>query len=410
MGHSLRQTRQEMSNWSAWIYSLLIFIAIGEEYLVQVMFHTVLARLPLISIEGLPVMYACFGVLYLIKLPEIIKNLIRKKAWDVLGVSVLVIVSVCVLCTVNKEYLEHTNVQPVKIILFYLPIYGLARSLSSFDKIVEKLPIYAYIALAFVLLLIAKGDSTEAIQQGYETHMTRGYVLSLCALIFYDHYLAASKSRRIIHYVSLSAGVVASILTMLQGSRGATVVILVYFLYVVLKKYRTAKTWKKIMLILLLGLFVVGREILKDTLVDVLQIDKESSRTLAWLFGLNDNLDTSGRDLIYHDAFIKIFERPLLGWGLACDYKAIGTIYVHNLFLEWMLDFGLILGGFFTINYVIRLFRTLNSEEVGRMASVVGIYITGQLMVSNSYLLIGTFWLVLGMIMSQPLSRRIRFV
>ena len=55
-----------------------------------------------------------------------------------------------------------------------------------------------------------------------------------------------------------------------------------------------------------------------------------------------DLSQTSGRDGILKKAFVLIGNKPLLGYGLFDYIKALGT-YPHNIFVEWLLQGGLLL-------------------------------------------------------------------
>ena len=70
------------------------------------------------------------------------------------------------------------------------------------------------------------------------------------------------------------------------------------------------------------------------------------SRTINFL--LNDTFNLSEREKLYFGAFQLIREHPLIGIGIAGD-RLYFQCYVHNLFLELILNYGIILGFSFSI-------------------------------------------------------------
>ncbi|MFR3145951.1 O-antigen ligase family protein [Eubacterium callanderi] len=68
------------------------------------------------------------------------------------------------------------------------------------------------------------------------------------------------------------------------------------------------------------------------------------SRSLDLLVS-GDIIQSSGRDVIQTNILDMIYQKPIFGWGVAGEVSRIGT-YPHNIFLEILVDFGVLIGAF----------------------------------------------------------------
>ena len=194
----------------AWIYSILFFLALGENYTIVTIFNIVMSRLHITIIDGQTLLYIIFGLLYLSCLQEIINNLQRKRARDVFWLSVIMIIGVIVFWVSPQSHSNQVMIKPMKILLFYLPIYAMSRSVLDYKQILDKLIVYASISFLFLMYVLLFLQSTELQQNGYENHMTVCYQLGLCTLIFMDYFFFAfaafsSCNSCIFHPLLLSA-------------------------------------------------------------------------------------------------------------------------------------------------------------------------------------------------------------
>ena len=124
-----------------------------------------------------------------------------------------------------------------------------------------------------------------------------------------------------------------------------------------------------------------------------------NSRTIAWLTMADSSLDSSGRDSLYLDAIVAIKNNPIFGYGILGDRMLLG-LYVHNIFLEILLDFGVIIGGYISIKMIICSIKSYICLYTRRI-SVIIIFAMVSLMVSGSFLHNGAFWLALGIMLNS---------
>lgn len=124
-----------------------------------------------------------------------------------------------------------------------------------------------------------------------------------------------------------------------------------------------------------------------------------------------DMTETSGRDDVYKESWDMFLERPATGYGLF-RYKRILMYnykmpYPHNLFLEWLLQGGIL---FFCIWFyvvckmLIRLHRLIKHDKRYIVLLPFVVYAIVQLMFSGSYMQSSFFWFALSFSLNKKVS------
>lgn len=241
------------------------------------------------------------------------------------------------------------------------------------------------------LLFIAGGLYTVIRLTGYyyvdSTYsMSYGYTLLLPAIYFL--YKGTTKS--------ICASILIAFMILLYGSRGPLVVYSAYIIW----KLIDAKRWYYAVSISILLLFV---SFFSQELLSLLNDWGFESRTLSLLNNLSFVSHDSGRQKIYENAYELINNSPMLGYGVFADRHLLNSAYVHNLFLELIIDFGpvlsfvLIIGG---ITWLIIKF--ISSSKMERELIIIFLLSTIiPLQFSGSYLTSFMFPLLLGVIYSS---------
>lgn len=231
-----------------------------------------------------------------------------------------------------------------------------------------------------------------------EYSMTLSYYLLLPSLVFLNRYLMNYSVKHLLLFI-LSAAEIT-----LLGSRGAllsTGLYVILWLLINLKSiYRELNA--KILVFnftLLSGItfFILFFNEIIRYIYNKLILMGIHSRTLS-LF-LNDRVYMSGRDTdLYSVAVDIISKNPLLGTGIASDRLYLGN-YVHNLFLELAMDFGLIMGLVISLVIIGLALKTTFLEEKRTAYFILIFFCLGvvPLMVSSSYLVSSWFWIYLGL-------------
>ncbi len=177
-------------------------------------------------------------------------------------------------------------------------------------------------------------------------------------------------------------------LILLYGSRGA---VLCFSIFIIIKIVLSIKsTFRKIAVLGFGGIavifFYVNFEAIGNFVLRFLAQNGYYSRTLTSFFN-GSILQSSGRDGIRDAAINMILEKPWMGWGVGGEVHMLGT-YPHNLFIELLLDFGILLGGLaciFVLTNVIRIFFLGN----GVAQNLLFIYLCAgfiPLLLSSTYL------------------------
>lgn len=170
-------------------------------------------------------------------------------------------------------------------------------------------------------------------------------------------HLDAYFNKRKIIYLFLSLYQMTLIL--LYGSRGA---VLCFSVFIIIKiVFAIKSTLKKAALIgfggILVAFFYMNFEVVGNSVLRFLAQNGYYSRTLNRFF-YGSIMQSSGRDRIWANTMEMITEKPWIGWGVGGDAVYFGGTYPHNIFLEILLNFGIIIGGIICvviIMYVIHL-------------------------------------------------------
>lgn len=208
------------------------------------------------------------------------------------------------------------------------------------------------------------------------------------------------------YYIPAALGLV---MTVLDGSRGALLVVLVAVILMFMYKLRgvSRKTRAILLSVLILGLFALfilylAGDFLRDELLSLLKEAGIESRTLKKLLS-GDITDTNGRDYIWQITLNRIREGGLFGNGVFGERVAVGTQfrwgYAHNLFLELYAAFGYLGGTALSVGLVYGTVRTgmrcrtINDEII----FITFLSSAMKLMVSDSFWFNRSFWALLAL-------------
>jgi len=223
--------------------------------------------------------------------------------------------------------------------------------------------------------------------------MAFSYYMLLPTIVHIDEFLEKFTFKSIF-VVSVSLIIILAL-----GSRGA---ILCVGVFVILKLVQMGKklSYKTIfiyvIILFLIATFLLLFDTILQNLYDFLLQFGIRSRSIA-LF-LRDDVHLSGRDRLYEDMIQEILDNPVFGIGLAGDRRVIGG-YSHNIFIEVISDFGIIIGGILVLVLAIISYQTLFSQNKMLSNFIVIWFCIGavSLMVSGSYLTEFKFWIFLGL-------------
>ncbi len=350
----------------------------------------VMSMLPVISYASefvVPLLYVVMIALCLVKargvgIPEI----------AVLGFTVLAIVGTCIFYPQNAEYIFDSNnfnntifpcLRWFIVALIFRPDrenVNLLGKISCVSVLVESIFVIAYMMPRGLL----RADD-----------MNRAYQLLPNVLLVFNY---AFNDKKFWAWIFSAIGF---IYLLALGTRGPILILLVY---VIVKLYCVGPDnfWKKILLTVFL--FASGLIISNSNLyISILRY----VRTMFYQVGLSTRIIDfavegnmisylSGRDEIFSTAFEMIKERPFLGYGVYGDWAVVGW-NIHNMYLELLVHFGVILGGAilaWLATLVIRAYRLSRNDGAKDMILIFACFVFIRGFFGGSYLMFGVYFLI----------------
>lgn len=260
-----------------------------------------------------------------------------------------------------------------------LPIILVFITASDPEELYETLLSFSYIQVPLVIIFPFSNAYTIA-----GAYMTYGYAF----MIFWGIILL-KKDKKFYDYIILFAWVA---LYIIYANRGVLlsmvgIFLIYFFIFTPLKK---RVLFGSSLATTGIALFIFRNDIL-SFFEAFLGEHHAASRTIR--LTLQDGfLSTSGRNIFYNNAIKLIKENPF-GYGLGFDRLAsvqigMSPVYVHNIFLELLLNYGIILGSIIII-FILGigawvLFSNKFQESYRRVFAVI--YVMGfiQLLFSSS--------------------------
>lgn len=278
--------------------------------------------------------------------------------------------------------------------LFIIPDKELSNLLgfvSCFSLLIEGIFLFAYLKPAG---LVESDD------------MSRSYQILLNVLFI----LNTAFNKKKLSWICIS---IAGLLYMFSlGTRGPIMILLVFMFLKFIQQSSSKKATKVIV-----GFFLGGLLLLLAN-SNIFFVFLEFLRSLLDQLGMSTRIvdlaiegqvieHTSGRDEIYELAMKKIHEQPLFGYGVYGEWPWNGW-NIHNMYLELLLHFGVVLGSiiiawmlFFTFKTYFRTTNIIAQEFILMWATIV--FIKG--IFGGSYLQLHVF-LLIGFLFSE--SKRLK--
>lgn len=294
-------------------------------------------------------------------------------------------------------------------IVFGVPAFiaGIAAAktmqLLNFSLILEPLMLLFSVAT----LIYGVGNFTSGLQSsglGGSTYQMAAYLSALSfGMNLYHIYFGENHSRwrfattSSYTFVCLLLLPLQALTTLLSGGRGGMVLVGVYslvltiFALVYRTKSRVSRGILSLLLLLIAAMLAIPYILQSDFAPRIVQ------RTFAYLS--SDGIDwagTSGRGVLYEEAWLAIQDSPLVGYGLFS--WSIGD-FPHNLILELLLNGGVLylaLWAFLFIHIIVRILVTANYNPEVLALLVIMSFSLVTLMFSGTYWSNSGFWYFIG--------------
>lgn len=224
--------------------------------------------------------------------------------------------------------------------------------------------------------------------------------ISLISLVCY-------RQKKKIYYLLLSIS--AMFLTLLYGSRGAFICMIVFLLFCLLNGAQSdIRKFLYSAGILIAGVFLYyfGNTIIQKSAYFLLDTFHFSSRTLTQIIN-GDIVDDSGRSTIYEIVRKAIKENPIWGYGAYGDRPLVGPRYYwgysHSIIYEMLIDFGVILGSTILIVLVYKSLKLIFSlKDWNKIYIIIIIFsMCMRLIVSDTFWGNNFFWMLLALLICR---------
>lgn len=250
-------------------------------------------------------------------------------------------------------------------------------------RILEKFSIiiFALSEIYFVLILLG-----FAYWKKHFYSMSLSYFMLLPTLYF--TYLSF-KNRRV-KYMALAFLSVINIFFL--GSRGPLLCWIIFFAFCLI--FSTRKS-TKILSLLLVILFACSFSYILEIFSYMLSGFSINSRSFQYILSGQLLSNYSGRDILFDTIISLILRNPILGNGLGADIIATGQ-YTHNLILDLLLHYGIIVGSIFllTICFMIMLSLLYEKDRLYWLVFFCSGFV--PIMFSSTYLRFVLLWIFLG--------------
>lgn len=361
------------------------------------------------NVVGLPgYLYFSFFVMYI---PLIIAFMLRPKKMKIdMFVCILGVVAFFVITYffhpeyaewfLHEEYSVSNRVFRLDRAIY---AYLFIRAITDKEQLMKSLEITAFIRFFYYLSTFMSAQvngywlennmAGELIKMSYS--LSFGYKMLFSSIVFM--YLFVIKKKK----VYLPFLVISIFTILLGGSRGPLIGMLVAVLFLIWQFFVNSPSYKKLIVMFvgvsaIVFILTVGFDAVID-LVKYVAVEFDISSRSIDMFLKGTLSENNGRDKIYGLAINMIKENPF-GYGMYGDRYVIGQYYYwgycHNIFLELLIDFGVVLGLLIILFILWKSIKMLFMCKDETYKFIFFIFFTSslQLLLSSSFWYSPFFW------------------
>ena len=226
-------------------------------------------------------------------------------------------------------------------------------------------------------------------------YMRYGYGILPAVIIFYISLFQKKQFLRSIVGFSISFT-----LLLFFGARGSLLSFL-FFLVTFTFFFSSIKKRTKYLIFLGLSVIIYNIKPIIIYLFNIITGFNLSSYSLTKLFNYLDGNSfastSSGRSEAFELAILKIWESPFLGLPLNTAYLDTGLIYYHNVFLDILVNWGVIIFSFFLGLIMLFIYKTIKTPNKNFKIIFILIFCLSitRLLVSSNYFERPEFWVLM---------------
>ncbi|NPV45214.1 MAG: hypothetical protein HPY70_14770 [Firmicutes bacterium] len=328
------------------------------------------------------------GIFYLIALPTVLKRN-KIKFINIYFISIFIFLINYLFFNENWFYLKNI------IFPFFftcLPSLVYSWSINNWnilEDVMKKTGILVFIVCSIIALLVFTNKASIG-----SYNMALSYYMLLPTVVYINEFIENFTIKSFLP-VFISFFIILTL-----GSRGAIMCLGVFVILKLItkeKKFNYKTILISVIIITLIVIILLSLHSILENLYNFLIQFGVHSRSL-YLFLRND-VHLSGRELLYKTIIEEIKDNPLFGIGLAGDRRVING-YTHNIILEIISGFGIIIGSIIVILLGIISLKALFSQNIKEASNFISMWFClglVHLMVSGSYLIDFRFWIFLGL-------------
>ena len=351
-----------------------------------------------------------YFVLLLNALPVIMKRINRYHV----GFLLIFLLTYLTSVFISSHYELHSTIF-LTMLLRCLPLFALSVGITDYKDLFRR---FSYVSYLIALsCFIAMFISRTAISSGSTYSQEYGYWMVFPFMYFTTMFLTKLKLRHFLLTLICLFMIVAS------GARGPIVCSVAGFLLAVaiIKKTKSIKIWIYLIgLVSFLVLVLVFYDYFSAILTSTFEKLGMSTRTVEKIISGNFNEDSSRLDL-FNASWNYISNHLFFGTGMGNErvflfekvrFSTIQTMYgtySHNLFLELMMQFGLIPGLFLSLLLFFMCLKTLikKSNSIFKQVNVILFsYSLLILLLSRSYLNWPWFYFYIGFLITLLTNKK----
>lgn len=303
----------------------------------------------------------------------------------------------------SKKYF---NSYLIEIFIINIPTFIYLTSIKNvdiFDYILDKSKKILFF-INFISLILIILTNNRVYYLGYS------YLMSIPTMLYLISYMKNKKIKDLIIFI------IGSLVIVYVGARSPllNIGILLVLCVVYLITKRLIKSGKIVLLFLILSSLIVMLFSLNEILyiiARILLMFGIEGRTIDLL--MNNPFSLSGRNEIYNIMISAIKTRPILGYGFFGDRILLENTsfigqYSHNIFLELMVTFGLLVGSLISIYLIYNFVKIIFSKNILRPSFIFVILGFVGLYISDSFIISQNFIMFLGLIILYAKKEKIK--
>ena len=359
----------------------------------------IVKRLPIVGPYAYHIFAAIWCVVVVASIPVIIKKL--RFSDYIFTTAVVIVYALNYIFFPNNE--EALNALLSGLLLKVFPLYLIGRTLDvkKYSKQLYHISCITIIVM-FAFIVLYSDPSTS----NTKNYMHSAFIMlpHLCMVIFYT----LNK----VNFYNIFVMILGIVLMFLFGCRGAVGCTLLFLCINVLfvKKFKHPFVSYSIVFVASTFIVVYFRQIL-HFIADIAKALHMSTRVIETAIS-GELFESAGRDVLTEKIIPIINENWLFGAGIGADRIHLRS-YVHNIFLEFLLNFGVIIGTLLFLAVIFVIIKAIKQSPTTEERSyVLVLSVSGfaVLFLSSSYLEWSGFFFMLGYCMSIISQKKKKFL